>query len=359
MTTINKVLLALLALTIVGAIGFIIYQQHQMSVMQQQLNTSLVAQQALLNGITRSSSQYVTAAQFDAFAQQNNVNLATIQKDVEALNSTITGMNQVTVTSQGQNQTGLASTSTQPTPNPTPPPTVSCNGQQIPCPNTDPYGYVKNTQDFGLVEQFSATAQTGGSGTGLPSGTPTPSPTAVPIGSVAFNASSATPWSVNVFPRSYDVTNVLATDQNGKQTVYNQFAITVNNQSYKVPIGTAKFVQQYPSPSFSFWNPHLFLTADAGAELSTFPAKGEFIAGGRLGIMSYGTTKTSPDWSFLQIGAGYGTVSDKLQLMVSPVQYNIGKAVLPSFMNNTYIGPTMSVGVNGNITVGAGLSVGL
>lgn len=358
MTTLNKILLIILGITIVGAIAFIVYQQHQMSTMQQQLNTSLIAQKTLLDGITRSSSQYVTKQDLDSFAQQNNVNLAAIQKDVGSLNATITGMNQIVVTSQGQNQSGLASTGTKPITHPTPPPpTVTCNGQEIPCPNADPNGYQKNAQDFGLVEQFTSNSSVAGVGTGLASGTPAPSPTNVPIGSVEFDASSAKPWSVNIYPRSYDVTNVLATDENGKQTVYNQFSINVNNQSYKVPVGQAKFVQQYPTPSFSFWNPRLFLTADGGVGVSKLPVKGEFVPGGRLGIMSYGTTKTSPDWSFLQVGAGYGVVSGKPQFMLSPLQYNIGKH-LP-FMSNTYIGPTLSVGTDGNVVVAGGLSVGL
>lgn len=361
MTLLNKVLLIVLGLTIVGAIGFIIYQQHQMSVMQTQINTSMVAQKALLDGITRSSSQYVTKQDLDNFAQQNNINLAAIQKDVDSLNAAVGGINQVVVTSQGQNQSGLASTSTKPVVSPagqtSSTATVTCNGQQIPCPNVDTFGYQKNQQTLALNEQF---VVAGPPDSIVPPGTVPSTPqmvSPVPIGSVSFDASNAKPWSVDITPRSYDVTNVLATDQNGKQYVYNQFAITTNGKSYKVPVSTAKFVQQYPTPSFSFWNPRLFLAADAGVGVSHLPPRGEVAAGGRLGIMSYGTTKVTPDWSFLQVGAGYGAVSKTLQIEVSPLQYNIGKH-LP-FMSNTYIGPTLSVGTDGNISVLGGISVGL
>lgn len=337
MTLLNKILLILLGLVLVSAAGFIIYQQHEMSTMQTQINNSMVAQKALLDGITRSQASYATKQDLDAFAAQNGVDLATIQKDVSTLKATITGMNQVVVSSGGENQGNLPSTGTTPNTTPSTVPTVSCNGQQIPCPNADPYKYQQNQQLMQLNEPFSNTP--------------------VPMGAVGFSAWQQNPWDVVIYPRSYDVTNVLATDQDGRQYVYNQFAITTNGKTYKLPISTAKFVQQYPAPSFSFWNPRLFLAADGGVVINHAPVTGEVTPNISFGFLSYGKSKVTPDWSFLQVGLGYGGVSGKGQVEVSPVQYNIG-AHIP-FMKDTYIGPSIGFGFNGNIDIGAGLRVGM
>lgn len=337
MTTLNKILIALLALTIVGAIGFIIYQQHEMSTMQTQINNSIVAQKTLLDGITRSSSQYATQADLAAFAAQNNVSLATIQKDVETLGATITGMNQVVVNSSGENVNNTPSSSTTPNTSPQVAPTVTCDGQQIPCPNADPFKYQQNQQNLALNENFG--------------------PTPVPIGTVGFSAWQQNPWNATIYPRTYDVSNVLATDQDGKQYVYNQVSITTNNKTYTVPISTSKFEQQYPTPAFSFWNPRIYLGADAGINVSHVPMTGEVTPNVSFGFVSYGKSKVNPDLSIMQVGVGYGVVSQKAQIQIAPIQYNIGKN-LP-FMQNTYIGPTLGIGVDGDVNIGVGLRVGM
>lgn len=315
-----------------------------MSTMQQQINSSVVAQKELIDNISRSSAQYATKVDLDAFAKQNGINLDAIQKDVASLHANISGMNQVIVNSQGQNQTGLSSTGVKTTTNPLPTPTVVCNGQDIQCPNTDPFGYQKSTQYYTLNEEF------------LPPGdSKNKAADPVPVGTVGFDASNAKPWSVQIYPRSYDLTNILATDQNGKQYVYNQFAITENGKSYNVPINTAKFVQQFPTPSFSFWNPRIFIGADG--LFNTTHLKGEFSPSVDFGFISYGSSRVTPDWSFLQLGVGYGVVDKNLQVQLSPAQYNVGKHI--PFMSNTYIGPDLTLSTDGSFMIGAGLRVGL
>jgi hypothetical protein len=349
MNLLNKILLILLGIVVVGAFGFIIYQQNEMKTMQTQLNTAITAQQTLLDGITRSSAQYATKSDLDAFAAQNNVNLSVIQKDVAKLSATISGVNSVAVNSVGQNQNNLPSTSS--TTNPTSKPvsnTVSCNGQQISCPNTDPYGYQSTEQTFALSEPFSTTS----------SGATTSTPTQVPIGSVGFSAANKAPWNVNLYPRSYNVTNVLATDNNGKQTMYNQFSITTNGKSYTLPISTAKFEQQLPTSSFSFFNPHLFLTAGGGIDVSKLPVQGSANIGATLGIMSWGQTKASPTISVLQIGAAYETGTSKPAAILNPISFNIGGIFPKGIVNNTYVGPSVQVDTGGNVFAGANVSVG-
>jgi hypothetical protein len=337
MTLLNKILLILLGITVVGALGFIVYQQHEMSTMQAQINTSLVSQKQLLDGITRSQAQYVSKADLDAFAKQNGINLAVIQADLDGLNATVSGINQVAVSSSGENQTNLSSSNTTPNPNPTPSPMVNCNGTQIPCPAVDPFGYQQNKQTLSLDEPFGTTK--------------------VPVGSISFSAWQQTPWGVNLFPRTYSVTNVLGTDPEGKQYVYNKFTINSDNKSYPITIANAKFEQELPSPSLSWWNPRLFAGADLGIGLSHVPLSGEFVPNLSVGAISYGQSKVTPNWSFLQVGVGYGVVGRSAQVQVSPVQYNIGQHL--TLIRNTYVGPVLGVGFDGNVMVGAGIRVGL
>lgn len=347
MTLGSKIILIISGILLLSAVGFIIYQQFEMKAMQTQINSSLVAQQTLLDGITRSSAQYVTKQDLDAFAQQNNVNLATIQQNVSTLNATISGMNQVVANSSAQTGNNLPSTGTTPNPTPTPSPTVSCNGQQIPCPNTDPYGYQSNQQTLQLNEDFTQPAATAGG---------TPSTTQVPIGSASFSAWQKAPWSVNILPRTYDITNVLATDPTGKQYVYNQFSISADGKSYTVPITTAKFVQQYPSATFSFWNPRLFLTAGGGVDVTHLGGSGN--AGVALGIMSYGQTKPSPSISVLQVGAVYETGTQRPALVLNPISFNL-KGLLPTgLVDNTFVGPSVQVDTAGNVFGGLNLDIG-
>lgn len=332
MSTWVKILLAVFGVLMVSAIGFIIYQQHEMSVLQQQMNTSVVAQKQLIDSITRSSSQYVSKADLDAFAAANGVSMAALQSDLKTLNATISGVNTIAVNSGGVHQTGVGSTSTTPTTNPLLA-NVLCDGKEMSCP--DPYGYQTNMQNLILNEPFGTTQ--------------------VPIGTVGFSASQKNPWTINTYPRTYNITNILSTDQNGKQYVYNKFSINANNKDYAVNITNSKFEQQLPAASLSWFNPRLIIGADAGYDITKI--RGEFTPNISVGFISYGQTKAQPSWSFAEVGVGYGTVGKTLDIQIAPAQYNLGQHL--TFIRNTYVGPVVGIGINGDFSVGAGLRVGL
>lgn len=318
--------------------------------MQSTMAASVVAQKTLLDGITRSQSQYVSKADLDAFGAANNVVLSAIQKDVSAIGATVTAMGTITVNSGGVDQNGIGSTSTTPDPITTDsPPTVNCNGTQIPCPNTDPFGYQKNIQNLQLTEPFTSPTPTPSSSTATP-----PPPVPVPIGQVSFDASKQSPWSIDTYPRAYAVDTVIATDQSGKETAYNQFEITTNGQTYKLPITTAKFEQQYPSPSFNFWNPRVYLGIDGGVLIKAAPT-GVVSPSVNFGFISYGSSNISPDLSILQLGVGYNSANQNVQFQVSPLQY---KLPIP-FMKSTYIGPTVAIDVSGAYSGLLGFRVGM
>jgi hypothetical protein len=341
MSAFDRLLLAVIAALVVSFGVFVFYKEEQTKNLQTQLNTSMVAQTNLINNIQRSQAQFATTSQLDAFAQQQNISLSAIQKDLDSLNATITGINAVVVNSQGQTQTNVPSTGT--SPNPTPPPsitTVSCpNGGTTTCPLADTYKYTQNIQTLALNEDFS-TVQ-------------------VAIGQISFDASKATPWTENIYPRTYDITSTIGTNADtDQQFVYNQLSITSNGKSQTVPITSSKFVQQVPTPSFSFWNPRLYLFTNGAVNVSSSPVKGDATFGAALGIMSYGSSKITPDLAIAQIGLGYSAGTKNATVVLNPISYNVGKLIPGHIVNSTMVGPTIEVDLKGNVMTGAGISIG-
>lgn len=336
--TLVKILVGIGTVITLGMLAMIIYQQHELKTQQTAIQASLTAQQQLVDGIMRSSSQYATTADLQKFASDNGLNLKTIQDNLNQLNSQLTSINVVTASSTGQKQGNLPSSDQGPA-NPTPPPAtiVTCTpGGTVTCPSTDPFGYQKAEQDFALNEDFGTLR--------------------VPFGTVGFSAWQQTPWNVNVLPREYSVDTVVGVDENEKQTFYNKFSVNVGGKSYDIPIKNATTKQQVPTPTWSWWNPRLLMGIDGGINISH--VRGEFTPHVGLGIMSYGQYKTTPDFSILEVGLGYGTINKTAEVVITPVAYNIGKKLFSPLMNNTYIGPSVQIGTDGSIGVGGGLRVG-
>lgn len=332
----TKLILIVSGVIVFGLGGFVIYQKIEMSKMQQAVNESAIAQKQLADNIARSSANYVSKDDLNAFATQNSLNLADLKKDLGSLGATITGINHVDVGSTGQNQTNIGSTSTTPDGHPTTVPTVNCNGTQIPCSSADPYGYAANIQHLELNEQFTGVT--------------------VPIGNVAFDASQSKPWSETIYPRTYSVNNVLATTSDGRHVVYNKVQITSNGKTIPVNVSTAQYEETFPSPSFSFWNPRLFLTAGGAVDLSHI--NGSANVGVTMGVMSYGKTLAQPAISVLQVGAGYQTGTQNATAIINPVSFNIGAIFPKGIVDSTYIGPSFQIDYKGNMFVGGNVSVG-
>lgn len=339
MSVATKILIAIGAIVTLGLLGFIVYQQHELKTQQTTIQNSLVAQQQLVDGIMRSSSQYATSADLAKFASDNSINLRAIQDNLKSLNAQLTAINVVSTTSTGQTVGNLPSTSTGPAnPNPVTPITETCpGGGTVTCPNTDPYGYQRQEQTFALNEDFGTLK--------------------VPFGQVGFSAWQQNPWSVVIPPRQYNVDTVVGTDENERQTFYNKFTMAVNGQTYTIPVANATTEQQVPTATWSWWNPRLMLGTDGGINITH--TKGDVVPSLSLGIMSYGQYKTSPDWSILEVGVGYGAVNKTAEVVVTPFAYNVGKKLLPTLMRNTYLGPSLFIGTDGSIGAGGGIRVGL
>lgn len=338
MSITNKILLAIGALIAAALLSVIVYQQFQLKSQQSAIQNQVIQQQQLVDGIARSQDQYATKADISKFVSMNDLNLKAIQDNLSKLNASVSSINVIVADSIGQKGNNIPSSNVGPV-NPKPPITgdVPCpNGGTVKCPNTDPFEYQRAEQDLTLNENFDKTK--------------------VPIGTVGFSAWQQNPWNINILPREYNVDTVVGTDENQKQIFYNKFTVKVNEKEYIIPIKTATTKQEYPSPTFSFWNPRLLMGLDGGVNVNH--VQGEFVPNINVGIMSYGQYKTTPDLSVLEVGVGYGTVNKTGELIITPVAYNIGKKLFSPFMNNTYIGPSVMVGTDGSFVVGAGLRVG-
>lgn len=322
--TLVKILVAIGAIALFGTLAFVIYNQIQLRHQQDAIQTQLVEQKQLVDGIMRSQSQYATKDDIDKFAKDNNVNLSAIKDDLAKLNAQVTSINVVIASSHGQHGTHIPTTPGPVNPNPVDPK------------NPDPYGYMKAQQNLALNEDFGSVK--------------------VPFGTVGFSAWQEKPWSINIPQRDYNVATVVGTDENQRQYFYNKFSMTTGGKTYDIPIKSATTKQEYPSPKWSWWNPRLLMGLDGGINITN--VKGEFTPSVSVGIMSYGQYKTTPDFSILEVGVGYGTVNKTAQVVVTPVAYNIGKNLFSPLMNNTYIGPSLQIGTDGSIGAGAGVRVG-
>ena len=327
MSLLNKILIIVGAILLIGFFGFTLFKMNEISNRQVAIQTQIVEQKELIDGIVRSQQKYSTKEDMEAFIKENNVNLNAIKKDLETLQAQVSAINIIEIGSTPQSQTGLPSTHTGPGPvTPTDPK------------NPDPYGYLTKQQKLALSENFSGVM--------------------VPFGEVGFSAWQEKPWSIDIPQRNYKVINVVGTDENNRNYFYNKVTVNVNNKDYDIVINKAETRQEYPSAKFSFWNPRLFLTAGGAVNLTHAPIQGSANAGVTLGIMSYGQFKTTPDISVLQVGASYQTGTQRPAAIVNPVSFNIGGLMPKGLVNNTFVGPSVQVDTAGTVFAGGNLSLG-
>ncbi len=326
MTLTTKLLLFLFALFTVSAVSFVIYKEFELSKKQNEIENSIILQKELVDKITRAMSQYSTKQDIEDFAKQNSLNLDAIKDDLKKVNATVEAVGVIVSKTKGQVVANLPSTGKgEVNPNP-------------PVASEDPYGYNKETQVFQLNEKFKNIE--------------------VPMAKVGFSAWKDKPWDINIPSREYKINTVLGTDENEKHYFYNQFVISSEGKEYKVDIDS-KFLEQYPDPTFHWFNPRLFMSVAGGGgyNINTSSLTGELTPAISVGIMSYGRSRVNPDLSILQVGIGYNTVGAQPAITVSPINYNLGKIFAP-LVNSTYIGPAVSFGFKGQVSFGVGMSVG-
>lgn len=326
----HKTLIVGLVILLFVTVFFLVKYKQDADKKQDAINKSNVEMKHLQDEIVRASAQYATKKDVENLAKANGVDLDPIKKDLKDLNAEIKGVGTVLAKTPGQHVTYVSSTTTEPVKNPV---TSKCpDGTE--CPDT--FGYIKNTQKLELEEPLSNNKK-------------------VPFGKVAFTYRDK-PWDVDVYPRSYNVTTVLSEDENGRHFVHNKFSVETQGKRYDVPITEAKFLEQYPDSSFN-WNPKLLMSASLGP-IMTPPMHLEFVPALEMSLFSYGKTKVNPDWLFVAVGPGYETQEKAVNLMLTPVAYNLGSAGIP-MIHNLYLAPSVSLDFSGNIGIYGSILVGL
>lgn len=317
---------------ILVALFFVVKYEKDAAEKQTAVQNSLIEMKQLPDGTVRSSAEYISKEDFDKFIQDHNIKLEEITKDLSALHAQLAAINIVTIQTPGYQGNGLPSTGTTPR-------GPSTNPQEpLPTPSNDPFGYLANAQVLGLVEPFGPSL-------------------GVPWGQATFKAWQAKPWDLTVYPRQYKVVTTISTREDGQKVVHNQAEIITQGKTYEVPISQSETVEKYPESQF-FINPRVYLGVGTG--VSTNPVPGfEFIPFLSASFFSYGKTKKIEDtsWSFGGIGIGYETQGGLPVLVVSPVDYNIGKEI--PYIDNLHVGPAVSVDWLGRFSIMAEIKVGL
>jgi hypothetical protein len=342
MTELKKKILIITIPIVVGillivSVFYNIKQYREDQANKQALLSQVTEMKQLLDGVARAQSAYASKEDLENFAKRNKVDLDTIKNDLETLNADVKGIGQLVVTSQEQRYSNIPSSTTRPNPNP----------QPIPCENgvcPDPYGYLANTQTLRVNELFSGKQ--------------------IPVGDVSFESWKDKPWSVHIFPRNYYVTTVLGQDEDGKHYMYHKFEVEVNGKRQSVNIKKSEFLEEMPESKFHWWNPRVGIGMQGGIAFATSPAmcgleECSIVSGSTVPYLSfspfsYGQTKLKNDWIFARVGAGYDIVNKTGHFSIAPAMWNIGEVV--PFVNNTYVGPTVGVDTDANVSVNIGLS---
>lgn len=321
MSVLNRILIAIAAILVIGALGFLVYSHFELKAQNAALQQNMIEFKQLADGIVRSQSQFATKDDVAKFASDNQINIQAIQDDMTKLGATMSSVNVAKATSQAQVVSNVHSTSTGPV--------NTNNTPEVPALN-------QAEQKLQLNEKFGTLS--------------------VPIGEVGFSGWLPNPFSENILQRSYNIDTVVGVTTKQQQIYYNKLSIVVDGKTYEIPISSSKTETVYPAAKFSFFNPRLSLGLSLGANLNHLQP--ELEPSLEVSLMSYGQFLVNPDWEFLGLGASWQAVNGRPALMITPFAWNIGKHFFAPLMENTYIGPSISWASDGTITTSAGIRVG-
>ena len=333
----TKILIWLGCILTFGMLTFIVVKQIENSNRQEAIEKQNVEQKQLIDNIIRSRNEYATSKDIEIFMRDNNINIDAIKNDLNLLKADLHSVSIAIFNSKGQTSDNLPSSSVG-VKNPQTNTPVTCSNGEV-CPSIDKYGYYINQQKLDLFEDFNDKK--------------------IPFGTVGFSAWKDKPWFIDIKGRSYKIVTVSGKDDSQRDYFYNKVSINIDGQNYDIRIDNAETKQEFPEEKFSWFNPHLFLTAGGGVTINKLPIEPGANAGISLGIISYGQFKTHPKLSILQLGLGAELTTKSLTAIINPININM-KGFLPEkLVDNTYIGPSLSIDTNSNIFAGLNLSVGL
>lgn len=317
------IIAAILILSIIGGLTYFLKKEHDKNVQNQMISESLISQKQLIDDIVRSSAQYASKKDIEAYAKSVDLNIKPIKEDLEKLDASVKGISTIRVITTGSSTTNVPSSNTE-----TRKDSPTKEQEEI------AVGYAKKKETLQLSEPF-ATAT-------------------VPFGEVSFEAWKPKPWTLTVKPRNYQVVNVLGQDEEGRHYVYNRFTIEVDGKVYPIKINESKFVEELPKANFRF-DPRLYASVGFGTQLPKpgFEANGSMY----LSLFNYGMFKHNPSWNFLGLGFGYNLNNEAFGFLIYPANYNIGQHI--PFTRNIYLGPAVGLDLRGGWSILGAMSFGL
>ena len=158
-------------------------------------------------------------------------------------------------------------------------------------------------------------------------------------------------WGAQTFPIDYYTTIYSTEDADGNQNRYvelsarNDFVPSSRGINYPIDIKEVKWAKGKVLDKKFRLHPRLGFTGIFNTE--------DFYPAIDLSLLSYGRTKRDMDWRFLDLSIG-GT-SEMMYIGVTPVSYNLGNFM--RFIENTFVGPTISIDEDLEYKYGISLSV--
>lgn len=332
MTWKTKALIAGGVLLLISALLFIIKIQYDIAQAQKSMETTVVQMKTLQDQTVRAQAKYATRDDVEKIIKTSGIDLKALQKDIDALDAKIVGVVTTSVHSTGFHGSNLVSTSTESNPEHISTKLQCEDGKQLECPNSE---YLKNKQNLSINENFGSTV--------------------IPVGEVGFSAWKEKPWDLSVKPRKYNNTTVLSTNEDGRHFVHNKLIVEIEGKRFALPIVNSEFTEVFPEKKFRF-SPRFYMSVDGGVIMMPEP-NAEVSPNVQLSLFNYGKTKVDPDWTFIGVGVGYEIQNETFNLMVSPVNYNVGHD-LP-LIDNLHLGPSISYDFEKNVGIFFGARVGL
>lgn len=290
------------------------------------IQASQLQQKQLTASIVEMQSKVLTKELFEKEIKNINVDIESINKEVARLNGNIYSAIAITSLTPGVSLVGVPSTSTTPIKPPTNQP-----GSVVSVP-TDPFGFLSNVQHLSLYEPIGKQQ--------------------MPLGNVSFNAQNKYPWSVNILPKKYNTTVILAKTEDDKNLAFVETSIGVGDKTYKLETTQVNYIEKKPESKFRV-NPKVMLGVNGG--VSTEP--GVMLSTTVEGFaFTYGQTKSKSDWYIAGVGVGYNLPNSKPVVSVTPFAYNVTNKQM---FSNVNVGPNVSFDVKGNVYVGVGLRLSL
>lgn len=262
-------------------------------------------------------------------AASGGIDMAGVKNDADKTGATVRGVTTSTATTPGDARRGLPSTEETPRPTPSAPlvPTPAPSS----CPKLEEPAVMRATQHLRLDEPVGGEKQ-------------------APWGRVSFSAWEPKPWSLDVYPRAYQATTVITTNDDGVMRAYTKLRLRVQDETIDLPVTSGETVSTRPEAKFRF-SPAVYLGLDGGFSVKSWAATAAPTV--QLGLFSFGQTKLAPDYAFLLVGLGYASSLGVPMFTVSPVSVNVG-AFLP-VIDNLHLVPTFGLSRDGDMMALAGV----